>query len=150
MTAAKPMTPLRRRPMPGMPAAPPASKPEPARSPDPDRADRSAASSAPETLRISRPRRRSTAATARGEGAPRRHPVDYSATHLSNFRLPVDLHARYGQLIAETQQRYPQLRKMSLTEVVIALLVEGPQTPEEVAELVRRKRLAEHSAEGSR
>ena len=81
----------------------------------------------------------------RGEAASRRHRVDYSTTHLANFRLPVDLHARYGKLIADAQERHPQLRRMSMTEVVIGLLAEGPQTSDEVAELVRRKRVAEHS-----
>jgi predicted transcriptional regulator len=31
------------------------------------------------------------------------------------------------------------------TELVIALLEEGPQTADEVAELIRRKRTAEHA-----
>ena len=41
-----------------------------------------------------------------------------------------------------------RLRRPSLTELVIALLEEGPQTADEVAELIRRKRAAEHGAEG--
>jgi hypothetical protein len=73
--------------------------------------------------------------------------VDYSTTRLVNFRLPVDLHDRYRQLVRDAEQQFPRLRHPSLTELVIALLEEGPATTAEVAELIRRKRAAEHSNE---
>ncbi len=68
--------------------------------------------------------------------------ADYAATRLTNFRIPVDLHDRYRRLVHEAELRHPQVRRPSLTEVVIALLEEGPSTPDEVAELIRRKRAA--------
>jgi hypothetical protein len=146
MSATKPMRTLRRRPMPGMPAASPAV-PVPPPSVEPDRPDALTPTPAPERSS----RRRVTSATtpsgADADASPRRHPVeDYATTHLTNFRIPVDLHVRYGRLLALAQEQHPRLRKMSLTEVVIALLAEGPQTSDEVAELVRRKRTDEHSA----
>ena len=61
-----------------------------------------------------------------------------------NFRLPADLHDRFKQLVRETEEGHPRLRHPSLTELVIALFEEGPTTPDEVAELIRRKRAAEH------
>jgi hypothetical protein len=61
-----------------------------------------------------------------------------------NFRIPVDLHDRFRQLVRDTEQDHPRLRHPSLTELVIALLEEGPQTVDEVAELIRRKRASEH------
>jgi hypothetical protein len=64
-----------------------------------------------------------------------------------NFRIPVDLHDRYRQLVRDAEHRHPRLRRPSLTELVIALLEEGPATPDEVAELIRRKRAAEHETE---
>jgi hypothetical protein len=64
-----------------------------------------------------------------------------------NFRIPVDLHDRYRQLVRDAEDRHPRLRRPSLTELVIALLEEGPATPEQVAELIRRKRAAEHETE---
>jgi hypothetical protein len=73
-----------------------------------------------------------------------RRSVDYSVTRLVNFRLPADLHDRFRGLVREAEERYPRLRKASLTELVIALLEEGPRTAEEVADAIRRKRLAEH------
>ncbi|WP_249019712.1 hypothetical protein [Conexibacter sp. S30A1] len=87
-------------------------------------------------------------ATVAGEEAarpPRRYPSsDYGSTNLFNFRLPVDLHDRFGALIDEVKHRHPRLRKPSLTELLIALLEEGPQTADGVAEMIRRKRLDEH------
>jgi hypothetical protein len=65
---------------------------------------------------------------------------------LVNFRIPVDLHDRYRQLVREAEQQHPRLRHPSLTELVIALLEEGPGTADEVADLIRRKRAAEHAA----
>ncbi len=77
--------------------------------------------------------------------APERRPAtDYSSTRLVNFRIPADLHDRFRALVREAEDRHPRLRKQSLTELVIALLEEGPQTADEVADLIRRKRLAEH------
>jgi hypothetical protein len=64
-----------------------------------------------------------------------------------NFRIPVDLHDRYRQLVREAEQQHPRLRRPSLTELVIALLEEGPGTADEAAELIRRKRAGEHAAE---
>jgi hypothetical protein len=61
-----------------------------------------------------------------------------------NFRIPVDLHDRFRGLVREAEARHPRLRRPSLTELVIALLEEGPQSGDEVAELIRRKRAAEH------
>lgn len=67
-----------------------------------------------------------------------------------NFRIPVDLHDRYRQLVRDAEQQHPRPRHPILTQLVIALLEEGPQTASEVAELIRRKRAAEHAggAEG--
>jgi hypothetical protein len=77
--------------------------------------------------------------------APDRRPAtDYSSTRLVNFRIPADLHDRFRALVREAEERHPRLRKQSLTELVIALLEEGPQTADQVADLIRRKRLAEH------
>ena len=86
-----------------------------------------------------RPRRAGEKPTEDGQRS-----ADYSVTRLVNFRLPVDLHDRFRALVAQAEERHPRLRKASLTELVIALLEEGPQTPDEAAELIRRKRLAEH------
>jgi hypothetical protein len=88
--------------------------------------------------------RRSTAG-----GPPERRPAaDYASTRLVNFRIPVDLHDRFRGLVREVELNHPRLRRPSLTELMIALLEEGPQTADEVAELIRRKRAAEHRAEG--
>ena len=76
---------------------------------------------------------------------PERRPAaDYASTRLVNFRIPVDLHERFRGLVREVEVGHPRLRRPSLTELVIALLEEGPQTADEVAELIRRKRAAEH------
>jgi hypothetical protein len=144
MSAAKPLSGLRRRPMPGMPSQPVPRPAPPSRSPEPGAevvvAERDQAA---EELAVLRQRpSRSTGAHGRWAAE------DYSATRLANFRLPVDLHDRFRRLVAEVEQQHPRLRRPSLTEVIIALLEEGPSTPDEVAELIRRKRAAEH-AEGS-
>jgi hypothetical protein len=77
------------------------------------------------------------------EARPARRPAaDYATTRLVNFRIPVDLHDRFRGLVRETEIRHRRLRKPSLTELVIALLEEGPQTADEVAEMIRRKRAA--------
>jgi hypothetical protein len=79
------------------------------------------------------------------ESRPARRPAaDYATTRLVNFRIPVDLHDRFRGLVRETEIRHRRLRKPRLTELVIALLEEGPQTADEVAEMIRRKRAAEH------
>jgi hypothetical protein len=75
---------------------------------------------------------------------------DYAATRLVNFRLPVDLHDRYRELVQEVEKAHPRIRRPSLTEVLIGLLEEGPQTTDGVAELIRRKRASEYTEEGSR
>jgi hypothetical protein len=100
--------------------------------------------------RTSRPRRPTNAPSDQPAGgdktrAPERQPAaDYASTRLVNFRIPVDLHDRFRALVHESETRHPWLRKQSLTELLIAMLEEGPQTADEVAELIRRKRLAEH------
>ena len=86
--------------------------------------------------------------TAREPVIERRPAADYASTRLVNFRIPVDLHDRFRGLVREAELNHPRLRRPSLTELVIALLEEGPETADEVAELIRRKRAAEHGAEG--
>jgi len=88
------------------------------------------------------PGRRGRQAERSGRGGQRA--ADYGATRLVNFRLPIDLHDRFRGLVREAEERHPRLRKASLTELLIALLEEGPQSADAVAELIRRKRLAEH------
>ncbi len=134
---------LRRRPMPGMASQAIVATPEPAAAnPEPEptelggvvRQRVSSPQAAPATVGRTRDRNVSI----------QRRSLDYSATRLVNFRLPVDLHDRFRALVREAEERHPRLRKASLTEVVIALLEEAPQTADDVAELIRRKRLAEH------
>jgi hypothetical protein len=77
-----------------------------------------------------------------------RHPAtDYTTTRLVNFRIPVDLHDRYKKLVREIEEAHPRLRHPSLTELVIALLEEGPATSNQAAALIRRKRAAEHGVD---
>lgn len=147
MSAARPMSALRRA-MPGMPAAHPAAEPASETPPSP-RVEARSVTAAP------RPPRRSRGSESRPvraleAGSRRWATANYSATRLANFRLPVDLHDHYRELVRRVEQTHPRLRRPSLTEVIIALLEEGPQTPEEVAELLRRRRTAEHSREVSR
>ena len=59
-------------------------------------------------------------------GPARRPAADYAATRLANFRIPVDLHDRYRDLVRDAERHHPRLRRASLTEVLIALLEEGP------------------------
>lgn len=153
MSAPEPMPSVRRRPIPGMTSRP--ATPAPPPPPDPTDADASATSTpaadqralapgddpktvpeAPQPVRSDQAGRR-----ARWPG------TDYSATRLANFRIPVALLDRYRHLVREAEDRDPRLRRPSVTEVVIGLLQEGPATPEEVAELIRRKRAAEHGLE---
>ena len=152
------MPPARRRPIPGMAAQSPAPPPP---SDKQDRPERTEPSPRPESGTPTSP---ATAPAAHGRSAgerarPPERPgeadrrrvrsdvaaADYAATRLVNFRIPVDLHDRYRRLVREAEQRHPRLRRPSLTELVIALLEEGPATPDEVAELIRRKRAAEHA-----
>lgn len=114
-----------RRPMPGMTGTTPVPPP-------------------PKPKDTERPGVSPVNAPPHAEQRQRRPATDYSTTRLVNFRIPVDLHDRYRQLVQETEREHPRLRKPSLTELVIAMLEEGPQTIGEVAELIRRKRAAEH------
>jgi len=166
------MPPARRRPIPGTSPAPAA--PPPPSTIDSEEAPSSNGSSelrestdaaipapeaSPAPASRNRPRPPSRAvASARPESngddtvgedpVRRRRPaVDYTTTRLVNFRIPVNLHDRYRQLVREAEERYPRLRRPSLTELVIALLEEGPHTATDVAELIRRKRAAEHAGE---
>jgi hypothetical protein len=159
------MAPARRRPIPGMAAAasalPPPQSPSETESAGPERP--SSAVQAAVARVGSRGRARGSASSSAptnggarqagltGEnGSHQRHPsADYATTRLVNFRIPVDLHDRYRQLVREAEQRHPRLRHPSLTELVIALLEEGPATGDEVADLIRRKRADEHGAEVS-
>jgi hypothetical protein len=146
---------LRRRPIPGMSpsqitrpddrqAEQPAHAPTAATGPE-------ATSSSIPPVAPTRPQRRagsqtaSSPAPAVAQGVAERRPAsDYAMTRLVNFRLPADLHDRFKQLVREAEQRHPRLRHPSLTELIIGLLEEGPQTAEEVAEVIRRKRAGEH------
>lgn len=129
MSATQGMQAARRRPIPGMASnsiVAPSERPV---------ADPPPAPPAP-AARPARTREKPTATSQRSS--------DYSVTRLVNFRLPVDLHDRFRSLVSDAEEGHPRLRKASLTELVIALLEEGPQTADAVAETIRRKRLAEH------
>jgi hypothetical protein len=164
MTESQPMASLRRRPMPGMASSATShSEPEhpelpgpgievsgsgsPAQQDSPAHVQtRPAGGSAHEEHgSIDRADHDSDVAVTAGRRVRRRPAVDYSTTRLVNFRIPVDLHDRYRQLVRDAEREYPRLRHPSLTELIIALLEEGPSTAEEVAELIRRKRVAEHN-----
>jgi hypothetical protein len=110
---------------------------------DPDGSGGSATPSASTTTGTDRPMASSPASAGPERWAAR----DYASTRLVNFRIPVDIHDRYRQLIRDVEERYPRLRRPSLTEFVIALLEEGPRAVDEVAETIRRKRAAEHEQE---
>jgi len=155
MSSPQPMPSARRRPIRGMVSEPVAHPP-----PNPTEADQlvagaeAAVASVTPPLIPDEPAGGVEARSSRGvrgdpwSGAgrsPERRPAaDYASTRLVNFRIPVDLHERFRGLVHEAEVRHPRLRRPSLTELVIALLEEGPQTPDEVAELIRRKRAAEH------
>ena len=159
---AETMPPARRRPMPGMTAAASTSPPPQSRT-EAEWAGSEHPSSAAEVaapgVRSRRHARRSAPSSSPTNGGAReagpaesgsrqrRPAADYATTRLVNFRIPVDLHDRYRQLVREAEQRHPRLRHPSLTELVIALLEEGPATADEAADLIRRKRAAEHGAE---
>ena len=158
MSSPQPMPSARRRRIPGMVSDPVAPPP-----PNPTGADQlvagaeAAATSVPRPLIPDEPAGRVDARSSRGlrgdrstgaGGPPERRPAaDYASTRLVNFRIPVDLHDRFRGLVRQAEARHPRLRRPSMTELVIALLEEGPQTADEVAELIRRKRAAEHGAE---
>lgn len=131
------MPPARRRPMPGM-ASSTGPSPPPALAPVPDRPQRAQRQSHANSPAISKESHSSK---------QRRPAVDYGATRLVNFRLPVDLHDRIKALVRETEAAHPRLRHPSLTELIIAMLEEAPSTTDEVAALIRRKRSAEHAAD---
>lgn len=82
-----------------------------------------------------------------GPTRTRRPAADYASTRLVNFRIPVDLHERYKHLVREVEQKDLRLRHPSLTEVLIGLLEEGPHTADEIAAVIRRKRVSEHGTE---
>ena len=145
MSAPKAMAPLRRRAMPGMstPTTPVDSPPESDR---PDTPAPAAAGSTPP-----RPTPTEGPVALEDEERPdRRRSADYGATRLVNFRLPVDLHDRYRRLVAEVDREHPRLRRPSLTEVIIGLLEEGPNTVDETAGIIRRKRAGEYVEDGER
>ena len=155
MSEPPPMPSVRRRPIPGM-----ASQPitPPATATAPDKADHHVDddASAPEAETsttaliegndVASVRADGRRRTAREHVIERRPAADYASTRLVNFRIPVDLHDRFRGLVREAEINHPRLRRPSLTELVIALLEEGPQTADEVAELIRRQRAAEHGA----
>ncbi len=136
------MPPARRRPMHGM-----ASGDQPHQSPD--------LAAVPQTpaIETTLPRVRSPETPTTIAEEPRspmrdRHPAnDYTTTRLVNFRIPVDLHDRYKKLVRVIEEAHPRLRRPSLTELVIALLEEGPATSGQAAALIRRKRAAEHGVD---
>jgi len=162
MSAGQAMPPARRRPIPGMTHAPSDAPPaEPTSAETKPASPHATSSPAPDTpapavrsTRRTRTSARSAAPTngaARGVGPAgesggreRRPAADYATTRLVNFRIPVDLHDRYRQLVRDAEQEHPRLRHPNLTELVIAMLEEGPATADEVADLIRRKRVAEH------
>jgi hypothetical protein len=161
VSAPEPMPTVRRRPIPGMtsqpPTAAPSSPPYPETTVTPETTASSPLSGEPEQThepigsdaRSGDERRRGPVSPpATPDAASRRRPAaDYAATRLANFRIPVDLHDRYRDLVRDAERHHPRLRRASLTEVIIALLEEGPGTADEVAELIWRKRAAEHGGE---
>ena len=161
MSAPEPMPSVRRRPIPGMTSQPataapsPPPHPETTVTPEPTANGRQAAKreethepSGPNARSGDGRRKRLVSPPATPDAGPGRRPAaDYAATRLANFRIPVDLHDRYRDLVRDAERHHPRLRRASLTEVIIALLEEGPGTADEVAELIWRKRAAEHGGE---
>jgi hypothetical protein len=90
--------------------------------------------------------RRCPASSSTDSAAPasRRPSRDYASTRLVNFRIPVDLHDRYKRLLLEVELTHLRLRHPSLTEVLIGMLEEGPDTAADIAAVIRRKRASEH------
>ena len=121
MSARPEMPPARTRPIPGM-----ASNTQPTAEPTHRRRTRPGGASDRRRPGSRRARLETGAATAQ-----RRPALDYGATRLVNFRLPVDLHDRFKALVREAEPRHPRLRHPSLTELVIALLEEAPSDADE-------------------
>lgn len=154
MSGTQPMPSVRRRPIPGMASQPisPPTAPEPSAADSDLPAEGDASRGEPEASTTSTAGRRDIGParsdarrrTVREAEVERRPAADYASTRLVNFRIPVDLHDRFRGLVREAEISHPRLRRPSLTELVIALLEEGPQTADEVAEVIRRKRAAEH------
>lgn len=154
MSDAEPMPSVRRRPIPGtvsQPIAPVAPTPAPVEADHHVDDDAPAPEASPAALTegkdVTPVRADGRRRVAREPVVERRPAADYASNRLVNFRIPVDLHDRFRGLVREAEIDHTRLRRPSLTELVIALLEEGPQTAHEVAELIRRKRAAEHGAE---
>ncbi len=161
----------RRRPIPGMTSAPTSVPPPPATAlecvsetdlapvelaPAVRAEETSSGSPAPgdaslvDAREVTAPDRRrppGASSTSSAEATRRRPSRDYASTRLVNFRIPVDLHDRYKRLVREVEQTHLRLRHPSLTEVLIGLLEEGPDTVDRIAALIRRKRASEHGTE---
>lgn len=164
MTPQPPMPSARRRPIPGMgtqapapgphaPQQPPAGAREPRLSPprpEPELSPVPQSSASPSPPATDAHGVGHEVTSSAENGGHRRAASDYASTRLVNFRIPVDLHDRYRRLVREAEERHPRLRRPSLTELVVALLEEGPTTADEVAETIRRKRAAEHAEESVR
>ena len=151
MSEPQPMQSVRRRPIPGMasqpttPPAPPAPEADHHVNDAPRTYERDPSPTAIAEGNKQAPVRSDTRQRVARETTNARRPAaDYASTWLVNFRIPVDLHERFRGLVREAELDHPRLRRPSLTELLIALLEEGPQTGAEVAELIRRKRAAEH------
>jgi len=174
MSRANPQMPsARRRPIPGMtspPTAGPTRQPDPTQAPADEAAlardeqappprseepsggvpsppDASAVNAPEATPSGSRRRLGGASSTSSAVPARRRPSRDYASTRLVNFRIPVDLHDRYKRLVREVEERHLRLRHPSLTEMLIGLLEEGPDTADELAAVIRRKRASEHGQE---
>jgi len=147
MTAGNaPMPSTRRRAIPGMASSPAVAPPAPDTAPEPAPSLADAPLPTPaatlNSVAALRPREPSAERTD-----ARRAATDYGSTRLVNFRIPVDLHDRYKRLVRDVEDRHPRLRHPSLTEVLIGLLEEGPDSPDQIAAVIRRKRAAEHGTE---
>jgi hypothetical protein len=156
MTGAQPMPSVRRRPIPGMasqPIAPPPPRPAPAEADHhvDDAAgvpgSETSTTAITETNEVTPVRPDGRGPAVRRTEIERRPAADYASTRLVNFRIPVDLHDRYKRLVCEVEQTHQRLRHPSLTEVLIGLLEEGPDTVDDVAAVIRRKRASEHGQE---
>ena len=155
MTSPRPMPSARRRPIRGMVSESVASPP-----PNPTEADQlvagaeaAAASVTPALIPTNQPdaSRHGRAEACEGTGgvlpAGRRSgglPPITRAPGWSTSASPWTCTSGSAAWSARPRSAITRLRRPSLTELVIALLEEGPQTADEVAELIRRKRAAEH------
>lgn len=129
----------RRGKLPGM--TPPA--PAPARTLSAARESNEASSKASEVQSANRNGPASSEAAPPAARITDEEQIDYSATRLVNFRLPVQLHDRYKRLLRELQDSDPRLRKPNLTELVVHLLEEGPRTATEAGAAIRAQRAAQ-------